>query len=169
MSLITSTIRRASASSRVARRLGAAMIRQVTMDRIALALLVLALVPIAFPFLHDGYPAGHDTGAHVTYAYRFDRAWRQGQIPVRWVNGTRPGDNQPLFNYYQVGFYYLVELVHVVVPRLSDAVKATVVLVWWMGAGFVFQLFRRCGIAAAVIAAVMFALSPYLIVDGLIR
>jgi hypothetical protein len=153
----------------VASRLSTAIARHLTVDRVALALLVIALVPIAFPFLKRGYPAGHDTGAHVTYAYRFDQAWQQGQIPVRWVEGTRPGYNQPLFNFYQVGFYYVVELVHLVVPRLSQAVKVTIVLLWWMGAGFVFLLFRRCGIAAAVIAAVTFALSPYLIVDGLIR
>jgi hypothetical protein len=152
-----------------ARRLFATLTRLVTLDRVALVLLVVSLIPIVFPFFEPGYPAGHDTGAHVTYTYRFDQAWQQGQIPVRWVEGTRPGDNQPLFNFYQVGFYYLVELVHLVVPRLSVAVKATVVLVWWMGAGFIFLLFRRCGFVAAVIAVVMFALSPYMIVDGFIR
>jgi hypothetical protein len=154
--------------SRMAR-LGAALARHLTLDRVALVLLVVALAPILLPFLHPGYPAGHDTAAHVTYAYRFDQAWQQGQVPVRWVEGTRPGYNQPLFNFYQVGFYYLVELVHLVVPRLSQALKVTIVLVWWMGAGFSFLLFKRCGTAAAVIAAVTFALSPYLIVDGLIR
>src|SRR6188472_2194521 len=110
------------------RRLGAAMSRSLTLDRVALLLLAIALVPIVWPFLQSGYPSGHDVGAHVTYSYRFDQAWQQGQVPVRWVEGTRPGDNQPLFNFYQVGFYYLVELVHLVVPRLSDAVKITVVL-----------------------------------------
>jgi hypothetical protein len=149
--------------------MGAAMSRYLTIDRVALGLLAIALVPIMLPFLQAGYPSGHDVGAHVTYVYRFDQAWQQGQIPVRWVEGTLPGQNQPLFNFYQVGFYYLVELVHLVVPRLSDSVKVTFVLVWWLGAGFVFQLFRRCGIAAAVVAAVMFALSPYLIVDVFIR
>jgi hypothetical protein len=141
----------------------------LTLQPVALAVLVVALAPILFPFLQSDYPAGHDVGAHVTYSYRFDQAWQQGQIPVRWVEGTRPGDNQPLFNFYQVGFYYLVEAVHLVVPSLSTAVKLTVVLLWWMGAAFVFQLFRRCGTAAAVVAAVMFALSPYLIVDAFIR
>jgi hypothetical protein len=152
-----------------ARRLVFAAAGQLTVDRVAVALLVIALAPILLPFLQPGYPSGHDVGAHVTYSYRFDQAWQQGQIPVRWVEGTRPGDNQPLFNFYQVGFYYLVEAVHLVVPRLSIAVKLTVVLLWWMGAGFVFQLFKRCGTAAAVVAAVMFALSPYLIVDAFIR
>jgi hypothetical protein len=106
----------------------ATIAHHITLDRVALAVLLIALFPIALPFMQPGYPSGHDVGAHVTYSYRFDQAWQQGQIPVRWVEGTRPGDNQPLFNFYQVGFYYLVELVHLVVPRLSSAVKATVVL-----------------------------------------
>src|SRR5262249_21326027 len=97
---------------------------------LACLLLVVALAPIARPFINDDFARGHDATAHLTNVYRFDRAFTQRQIPVRWVEGTGFGHGQPLFNYYQVGFYYGVELLHQLGPSLSVAYKATPVILW---------------------------------------
>src|SRR5262245_7677098 len=67
---------------------------------------------LAVPLLHSGFPLGHDLQAHLTYTYLFDRALQSGQFPVRWTQGIRAGDGQLLFNFYQPGFYYVVQLVH---------------------------------------------------------
>ena len=32
------------------------------------------LATLGVPLLHDGFPAGHDLTAHLTYTYLFDRA-----------------------------------------------------------------------------------------------
>jgi hypothetical protein len=136
---------------------------------LAALLLIAALAPVALPFAGPDFPQGHDATAHLTNMYRFDRAFGQGQIPVRWVEGIRYGRGQPLFNFYQVGFYYFVELLHQFGLRLTVAYKAAPVLLWWLGAAFMYLLLRPYGTAAAVGGTLAFALSPYLIVDVFVR
>jgi hypothetical protein len=129
----------------------------------------IAIASVARPLLHSGFPSGHDLSAHVTYTYLFDRAIRQGQFPVRWVEGTTNGSSQPLFNFYQPGLYYLVELTRAITGHLSDALKLTVLALWWIGSLFLFLWRRRDGVLAAATGAVVFALSPYLILDVFVR
>jgi hypothetical protein len=62
-----------------------------------------------------------------------------------------------------------VELVHVGVRSLSMSLKLTVVLLWWTGSFFMFMLFKRLGWLPGAIAALFFALAPYLIVDVFVR
>jgi hypothetical protein len=131
--------------------------------------LAIALFPIVFPFLREGFFFGHDAIAQVTYAYRLDRALHQGQFPVRWTEPIKAGLGQPLFNYYQVGFHYMVAAVHTVVPGVLTALEVTTLLVWWGGAGLMFLVCRRFGTLAAASAAGAFALSPYMIVDVFVR
>jgi hypothetical protein len=135
----------------------------------AVAAVCLVLFTLLLPFLEPGYRNGHDMSAHVTYTYLFDEAIRQGQFPVRWIEGPASGYSQPLFNFYQVGLYYLVEVVHVVVPRLSLSLTLTVGLLWWTGAGFMFLWLKRFGSLPAALGALMFALSPYLVQDIFVR
>jgi hypothetical protein len=136
---------------------------------LAAVVLTIALVPTLFPFLHDGFFFGHDALAQVTYAYRLDRALHQGQFPVRWTEPVKAGLGQPLFNYYQVGFHYMVAAVHAVVPSVLTSLEATTVLLWWGGAALMFVLCRRMGTLPAAAAAGTFALSPYMIVDVFVR
>jgi len=138
--------------------------------RICVALLLCAvLLPIALPFAHPDFPQGHDASAHLSNTFRFNRALMQGQWPVRWVEGIRPGSGQPLFNFYQVGFYYLVELFHAAGLPLSVAFKAMPVLLWWLGSLFMFLLLRPYGLLPAAAGTVTFSLSPYVIVDVFVR
>jgi uncharacterized membrane protein len=130
---------------------------------------VISVLTVAPPILHSGFAAGHDTPAHVTYIYLFDRALRQGQFPVRWVEWVAAGHSQPLFNFYQPGLYYLVELVHQIVPSLSMSLKVTVVLLWWCGALFTFLLFERLGLLPGALAALTFAFAPYIVLDVFVR
>jgi hypothetical protein len=128
-----------------------------------------ALASLAVPFAHDGLPSGHDATAHITYTYLFDRALSQGQLPVRWVEWVRSGDSQPLFNFYPPGLYYLIDTVHALGLRLSIALKATVLLLWWCGALFTYAWLSRLGRLPAGLAAVLFALAPYTILDAFVR
>jgi hypothetical protein len=143
--------------------------RRRPLELVAVLLLVVAVVPIAFPYCGRDFAHGHDASAHLTYLHRFDRALAQRQFPVRWVEGSRPGWSQPLFNFYQVGFYYLVELVHLTGVPLSASFRATPVLLAWLGTAFMFLLLKPYGVVPAIGGAVMFALSPYTIVDLFVR
>src|SRR3954452_10211035 len=138
--------------------------------RILVALLFCGvLLPMALPFTHPDFPQGHDASAHLSNMFRFNRALMQGQWPVRWVEGILPGHGKPLFNFYQVGFYYLVELLHAAGLPLSIAYKAMPVLLWWLGSLFMFLLVRPYGLLPAAAGAITFSLSPYLIVDVFVR
>lgn len=139
------------------------------LDGISLGLLLCALIPVAQVFGGPDFPGGHDAGAHLTMAYRFDRAFAQGQIPVRWVEGIRNGTGQPLFNFYQVGFYYIVELVRQMGLPLSSAFRLAPLLLWSMAGTFAWLWLRPLGLAAATVGSVSFVLSPYLTVDVFIR
>jgi hypothetical protein len=135
----------------------------------ALAAAVASAISLVAPVLSHGFPLGHDTPAHVTYLFLFDRAIGRGQFPVRWVEGLQDGMGQPVFNYYQVGFYYLVELIHRLGPGLLLSMKLAVAAASLYGAAFMFLLFARLGLFPGVVAASVFASSPYLVVDGYVR
>jgi hypothetical protein len=130
---------------------------------------VLETAALAPPLLTRGFPAGHDAAAHLTYVYLFDAALAQGQFPVRWVEWVVPGHSQPLFSFYQPGFYYAVQLVHAVVPSLLLSTKLTVLGAWWSGSVFVYLLVRPLGRWAAAVAALLFMRAPYLILDVFVR
>ncbi|MGE3176955.1 MAG: hypothetical protein AB7O32_05770 [Vicinamibacterales bacterium] len=136
---------------------------------LAFLLVVLALTPIAFPFARPGFPHGHDAAAHLANFFRFDRALAQGQFPVRWVEGLAPGSGQPLFNFYQGGFYYFADLLRLAGLPRSDAFELAPVLLCWIGALFAWLWLRPFGVLAACAGSVTFVLSPYLIVDLFVR
>ena len=134
----------------------------------ALAATGLVILALAVPLL-QGFPAGHDAPAHLTYTFLFHRALEHGQFPVRWVEWVRDGHAQPLFNFYQPGLYYVVELIHLVVPSLRLSLTLAVLFLWWLGSFFVFLLMRRIGVFPAALAALLYAFSPYVILDVFVR
>ena len=127
------------------------------------------MLPLVRPILLPDFLVGHDAAAHQTYTVLFTRALAQGQIPVRWVEGVADGLGQPLFNHYQVGFYYLVALLHWTGADLPTALKLTVVVAWAGGGVFMFLLCRPLGSLPAALAAALFVWSPYLLVDVYVR
>jgi hypothetical protein len=143
------------------------------LDRYLRGLIYLVIV-VSFGLLvvamsRPGVPATHDSAAHFTYAYLFDRAIAQGQFPVRWIEWVRDGHGQPLFSFYQPGLYYLTQITHVVVPSLSRSLIVTVLIAWCLGAWFTFAWLRPLGGVPAAVAAVVFAFSPYLVLDVFVR
>lgn len=153
-------------STAAARQAGSAAGRMRAGALVAVCVSILAL---SVPLLHGGIPAGHDAAAHLTYTYLFDRALEQGQFPVRWTEWVTAGQGQPLFNFYQPGLYYLVALIHLIVPSLSLSLTLAVVLFWWIGSIFVFMLARNLGVLPAALAAAVYAFSPYVILDVFVR
>jgi hypothetical protein len=140
-----------------------------TLDAVAGLAIATAGVVLTMPFLHAGFPLGHDLPAHLTYTYLFDRALEAGQFPVRWTQGVRAGDTQPLFTFYQPGFYYVVQLVHLGVSSLGASMKLAVLGLWAAGAAWTFRLHAHRGWLPAAFGAVVFAGSPYLLLDLNVR
>lgn len=139
------------------------------LNLVAAIAIAAALCTLALPLLHSGFPLGHDLQAHLTYTYLFDRALEGGQFPVRWTHGVRTGDTQPLFNFYQPGFYYVVQLVHLAVPSLASSMKLALLGLWALGALFMFRLCAHRGWMPAALGAVVFAGAPYPLLDVNVR
>jgi hypothetical protein len=141
----------------------------IAFTRLALFAAAVSGVALAAPVLRPGFPLAHDAGVHPTHAFLFNQAIGDGQFPVRWVEWIEDGLGQPVFNYYHVGFYYFVELLHVLGPGLDASIKLAIVFLWTVGAVFVFLLFRPLGVLPAALAASVFAWSPYLMLDAFVR
>src|SRR3989337_1473650 len=72
-----------------------------------LLIVTVSILSLVFTILKPGLPSGHDITAHRTYTQLFIDSLKEGQFPVRWTAWIKPGFDLPLFNFYQVGFYYL--------------------------------------------------------------
>jgi hypothetical protein len=136
---------------------------------LACAIVIIGIVPLAWPLFLPDFLIGHDGGVHQTYAFFLNRALEQGQLPVRWVEGIANGLGQPLFNYYQVGFYYLVALIHRCGPGLSLSLKLAIAAIWTIGPVFMFLLCRPLGVLPAALGAAVLGWTPYILVDGYVR
>ena len=147
----------------------AAWCRYRWLNLVAVIAIAAGAYTLALPLLHSGFPLGHDLQAHLTYTYLFDRALEAGQFPVRWTQGIRSGDGQPLFNFYQPGFYYVVQLVHIAEPSLASSMKLALLGLWALGAVFMFRLNAHRGWMPAALGAVVFAGAPYPLLDVNVR
>src|SRR5207245_2024298 len=93
-----------------------------------------------------------------------------GQFPVRWVEWIVPGWGQPLANFYQPLFYYLVYFVHVLGFPLFDSIKVVVFAAWILSAVFMFLFLKRLfGFKASIVGGFLYAFSPYFFLDIFVR
>lgn len=136
---------------------------------LAICLFSLLILFLSQPFLQEGIFSGHDTSAHLTYAKLFIQEINNGRFPVRWTEGVRIGQAQPLFNFYQVGFYYLLALVNYLFKNFIFSLKFSIIFLWWFGTIFTFLFFKKNGLVAAIFGVLVYTTSPYLIFDIYIR
>jgi len=136
---------------------------------ISLLLVFLAILSLASTIFKPGIMSGYDTATHVINARLLSDALAEGQFPVRWTEWAWNGTSLPLFNFYQVGFYYLVAVIHLLVPSILTSVKLMVLLSWWGGAGLMFLLCRRFGTIPAALSALIYAFTPYLFTNIFIK
>lgn len=129
----------------------------------------LAIIFLTIILFEKGLPLGHDIYAHLTYPKLFYHALSEGQFPVRWTEWIKFGFGHPLFNFYQVGFYYFFSLVHFFIPDFIFSIKLSILLLWWLGTFFIFLLTKKFGILPATLASLIYAFSPYLLLDLFIR
>lgn len=137
-----------------------------------LIFLSLFLYLILFPpFFRNQTLAGHDAGAHLTYLRLVSDALSQGQFPVRWIEWVSPGQNQPLFSYYQPLLYYLGQIPHFLGLDIMNSLYATVLFLW-LFSGLTTYLFVKNitkESLAGVTAACLYIFAPYHILDVFVR
>lgn len=130
---------------------------------------IVSIVYLGFLIFQPGIPSGHDIISHVYRSKIFIDALKEGQFPVRWIDSVMSNFSGPLFNFYQVGFYYLVSLVDLATSSLYFSIKAVITFSWLLGALFMFLYAKRFGNLPGALAALVFAFTPYIISDYFVR
>ncbi len=112
----------------------------------------------------------HDARHSVFFLLEFDKAFRDGALYPRWGIDFALGYGYPLFSYYSPIAYYVAEAFHLLGAGLTDAVKITYIVSTigsgWAMYGFGRRLFGR---RAGILAAVLYVLAPYHLVDLYVR
>ena len=119
-----------------------------------------------WPLLNNpGLPNGLDTLYHVYRAAEMDRSWAAGVLLPRWAESFYFGYGSPLFHYYAGLTYYITSLL--IRLGAGDPVMALRLLIvgcMLLASGGVYAFMRaRAGRLAAIIAAVVYVYSPYLV------
>lgn len=123
------------------------------------------------PFFKNQTLAGHDIGAHLTYLRLFTDALSQRQFPVRWIEWVVPGQNQPLFSYYQPLLYYLGQIPHFLGFDILNSLYLTVLFLW-LFSGLIIYLFVKNitkNTLAGLAASSLYVFAPYHILDVFVR
>lgn len=138
--------------------------------KVIVLLSLLFFVPSFAPFLKNQIILGHDIQLHLVYLRKFQDAFFAGQFPVRMIDWFIPGFNQPLFNFYQPGFYYLS-----LIPKflgLTDlgALNVTLIFLWATSAILMFLFTRRhFGNLGGILAGYLYLIAPYHLLDIFVR
>lgn len=143
--------------------------RNISLSVVSYLAVFLSIAYLAFTILKPGFPSGHDIAAHIVRSKVLQEALYQGQFPVRWIEWAWAGTAHPMFNFYQGGFYYLVAFLDTIIPSHIESIKITVLLMWWLGGGFMFLFTQRFGDLPAALSAAIFVFTPYIISDVFVR
>lgn len=136
-----------------------------------LPLTVIAGLIIFFhPLFKPGLVAGHDTGARLIHIQMMAQALKDGQFPVRWVEGPAPGLSHPLFNYYPPLFYYPPAFLILLGMDAVTSIYVTLILAGAIGlVGMFFLVGNFAGAWPAAICAMLFLFTPYRISQVYVR
>lgn len=138
-------------------------------DLLFVVIILFASILVSLPLTKPGLHVAHDD-QQVVRLYLFDKALREGQFPVRWVDELGFGFGYPLFVFYPPLVYMIGELFHLGGFGFITSIK----LVFFfsiLASGIsmyilVRELYSRI---PALISAVFYILAPYRAIDIYIR
>ena len=133
---------------------------------------LLLAVPALLPFFVEGLPRSFDGGTHLLRIGRLIDQIRSGTLFPRWTPELSLGYGYPVFSYYAPATYYLVAALHGLGLSIYHAFVAAFIGLMLVGA---LGLYRwGCALfggnrRAALVAAVAYLYSPYLLTNVYIR
>jgi hypothetical protein len=133
----------------------------------AVALIAAAL---GLPLWRPLFVYGHSIDLDPFRQVAFDAAIRAGDWLPRWTPCWYYGYGSPIFHFYAPLPYYLSELWLLAGASLPRAFQLTLFAAW-LGSGLAMYLLARDSLSrpAASVAAVLYLLAPYHLVDMLVR
>lgn len=133
-----------------------------------IVVLIFACIMIR-PLFASGYFPMHDD-TQVARVVVMGRALRSGQFPVRWVSDLGYGYGYPIFNfygplpYYVGGFFYAAGLTGLTATKIMMGLGLVLA-----GVSMYAAVAAMTGIAAGVVAAILYMFAPYHAVQAYVR
>jgi hypothetical protein len=111
-----------------------------------------------------------DMAIHLAVMGQFDKVLRSGAVYPRWLPDVNYGYGNAWPNFYQPGFYYLTSLVNAVTDNWIDTLFV-ITTFGLFASGLSFYVLARLFFSrlASVIAATVYALLPYHLLDVFVR
>jgi uncharacterized membrane protein len=141
-----------------------------TRKDVILAFSVMAVAIVSeLPFFyaaHGHLPQAHDLTVHWMRATQFDETLRSGVWYPRWLGGMNYGYGAATTLFYAPLAYYATSAAHALLGDWSHAIQA-VVLAAGAASAAAFFLYARTlvGSTASAVAALMYLLLPYRLID----
>jgi uncharacterized membrane protein len=112
----------------------------------------------------------HEGVRYFVLLDQFLAALRHGFAYPRWLPELNGGYGYPTFIYYQPGFFFLASLFRFLDPSPLMAMKLSLLFLFLVAGWSVYGIGRvLAGRRAALLAALMYLLTPYLYVDLFVR
>ena len=153
-----------------ARKLRATEVPAFTREDFILTFCVMAVAIVSeLPFFyaaHGHLPQAHDLTVHWMRAIQFDETLRSGVWYPRWLGGMNYGYGAATTLFYAPLAYYATSSAHALLGDWSHAIQA-VVLAAGAASAAAFFLYARSflGRTASAVAALMYLLLPYRLID----
>jgi hypothetical protein len=134
-------------------------------------ILALSALPAMLPMLlNAGLPNTADGVLHLYRTFELDRAWRDGVLYPRIAPDFAYGYGYPIFNYYAPLFYFFSQALHVVGISLEWAMKAAILITFFLYPLGMYLFARRwLSRGAALAAVVAYLYAPYRFYEAFIQ
>ncbi len=138
---------------------------------IPVTIVLLISATAALPFIWHGLPQSFDAPIHLARLGALDQALRQGELYPRWLPDLLLGHGYPVFNYYAPASYYLAVGLLRLGANAYGAYSGTFALLFLVAGVGMYRWARDLygREIAAILAAVAYAFSPYLLLNAYIR
>lgn len=146
-----------------------ALIHKAETCKTSTAFLLFALTAVFCtfqPIIRQALPASHDISFHLFQAEQFASAIGDGIALPRWVAAANNGHGSPNFIFYAPFSYYFTALLSLVTGSVPASMIATIWFSFFFsGVGMFHAASRLAGREGALIAAVLYQLLPYHLLD----
>lgn len=116
--------------------------------------------------IHQSLPYSHDMLFHVFQADQFSRGIAGGSLYPRWMDDANEGLGSPTFIFYSPFSYYIVAIIHSVVPSFRESMTIAIWLSFFLSGLTMYAAVRKtCGKHASLLCAIIYQILPFHLLD----
>ncbi|GFE58403.1 6-pyruvoyl-tetrahydropterin synthase-related protein [Geobacter sp. AOG1] len=133
---------------------------------ISLCLCLTASYCILPLIIHQSLPYSHDMLFHVFQADQFTRGIAGGSLYPRWMADANEGLGSPTFIFYAPFSYYIVAMIHSVVPSFRESMTIAIWFSFFLSGLAMYTAMRKtCGKHASLLSAIIYQILPFHLLD----